>query len=473
MLLSPTGGLQAPAWAQTPWGPLGAPAWPPARAETYGPRPLLGVQPRLPAPGAEATSPVQPPPPSQSHLPALLLAPAVTAATAALDLHPSVTFSETYTDNFGISATDKVDNFRSTISPGLLVRINEPRTQGSVSASLGIAQDSVRSAGDVDFFPSLLAAVKYTFDPRLSVSFADTFTRSDEPSLGNQFGLQQQRRVFTSNTLGLSADWLLDLLATKGYYQLSTFFGATDTISHILGADVSIPLGRILGARAGYELSISRTSGTTENQSTENQSTGHLIWASLARQVSRLSSVGISTSYSFQSADNARIGNVSLFTTYELPGRLSLSGSLGYSFITSDSGEDLSTITTNTSASYRFAKAVISVAIFQDLNQTALQGQNFGIVRTRSYTGTFGYALTPFIETSLRASYSENQSTGVGNSAGSPDTTALSAMASLGWRIRQWLSMGLDYTYTRYTSGTSSGGAATENRVDIRLTASF
>ena len=89
----------------------------------------------------------------------------------------------------------------------------------------------------------LSAAVKHAFDPRLSVSLVDTFVRSDEPALANQFGLQQQRQTFTSNTLGLSADWLLDLVATQAYYQLLTFSGTTDTVSQILGADVGVPLG--------------------------------------------------------------------------------------------------------------------------------------------------------------------------------------------------------------------------------------
>ena len=49
-------------------------------------------------------------------------------------------------------------------------------------------------------------------------------------------------------------------------------------------------------------------------------------------------------------------------------------------------------LSSNSSATYRFAKAVISVALLQDFNQTGLQGQDFGIVLTRSYTGSFSYA---------------------------------------------------------------------------------
>jgi putative beta-barrel porin BBP2 len=461
--------------------------------------PLLGVQPRLPAPG-EAASPVLPPPPSLSHVPAALPARALTAAAAPFELHPSVAFSEEYSDNFRISSTDKVDNFRSTISPGLLVGINGPSTRATVSASLGIAQDSINRLGDFSFFPNLSAAVKQVLGPRLSVSLVDSFTRSDEPALANQFGLRQQRQTFTSNTLGLSVDWLLDLVAAQGYYQLLTFFDSTgtDTISHILGVDASLPLGALMTARAGYEFSRSQTSGATGNEtsgtcsgaetfgngSCASSTTGHLIWGSLARKIGPLTSVGVSTSYWFQSLDNARIGNVSLFTTYELPGRLSLSGSLGYSLLSADSVEDFGTVTTNTSVSYRFAKAVIAVAILQDFNETGLQGQNFGVVLTRSYTGTFDYALTPFIHTTLRASYTEDQFTGVGNSTASPDTKTLSATAGLVWQLRPWLTMGLDYTYTRSsggvfstgnaTTGNATGnGNATENRVAIRLTSSF
>jgi hypothetical protein len=461
---------------------LGAPA-PPPLIQPYG-TPFLGAQPRMPVPGTEAP-PTLPPPPSQSHLPAVLSDPKATAARTAFDLHPSVAFSEQYSDNFRISSTNKIDNFRSTLSPGLLIGINGPRTRGTVSTSLGVTQDSVDKFGDFRFFPILYAGVKHAFDPRLSLSLVDGFARSDEPALANQFGLRQQRRTFTTNTLGLSADWLLDLLATQGYYQLSTF-SSTDqtTVSHILGVDVGIPIGPLIAAKAGYEFSHFRTSGTTASVrtsgTTASESTGNMVWASLARRISPFRSVGIATSYSLQSLDNTRIWNVSLFTAYELPGRLSLSGSLGVGLLSSDSGGDRSALTSNTSASYTFAKAVIALAILQDFNQTGLQGQNFGIVLTRSYTGTFSYALTPFIDTSLRASYSENEFTGVGNSQASRNSNTLSAGAYLGWRLRPWLTMGLDYTYTRYSSGTTGGltaengaGPASENRATLSLTASF
>jgi len=409
-----------------------------------------------------------PPLPSQTHLPAVLQPPGQTAATP-FELRPSLGFSEQYSDNFLISPTDKVGNFRSTISPGLLVGINGPHTRGTVSTTLSVAQDSINSFGDFSFFPSLSAAVTHAFNPRLSVSLVDTFIRSDEPALSNQFGLQQQRQTFTSNTLGLSADWLLDLLATQGYYQLSTFSSSTNTtIANILGGDVRVPLGQLTTAKAGYEFSHFSVPGGVPSEST-----GNLIWASIARQLSPLNSVGIWTSYSLQSFDNTRIWNTSLFAAYELPGRLSLSGSLGYGLLSSDSTENRSLFTTNTTLTYRFANAVIALAVLQDFNQSFLQGQNFGVTLTRSYTGFFGYAVTPFIDANLRASYSANEFTGVGNNEGSPNANTFTAAASLNWRIQRWLTASLDYTYTIYGSAAGSGNEATENRVTLWLRASF
>src|SRR5262249_1905183 len=169
-------------------------------------------------------------------------APGLAAGEKLFEFHPSVGLSEQYSDNFFLTSSNKTSNFRTTLSPGLLVGINGPKTRGTLSTSLNVAQDSTNSFGDFSFFPSLSTAVRHDFNPRLSVSLADAFTRSDEPALSNQFGLQQQRQPFASNTLTLSADWLLDLVATQGYVQLLTFSGGTDTVTEIAGALLTLPL---------------------------------------------------------------------------------------------------------------------------------------------------------------------------------------------------------------------------------------
>lgn len=390
---------------------------------------------------------------------------------ATFTLQPVLGFLEEYSDNFNISAQNRTSNFRSMITPGVSVLMDSGPAQGAVAASLGIAQDSVNSFGDLSLFGSLSGSLQYAVSPRLTVYLADTLIRSDQPSLADEFGLRQERDTFTSNTLSLSADWLLDLVAVQGYYQLSTFVSDSETVANVLGVNAGTPIGGLMAVRAGYELSFSETSG-----SISSESTGNLFWASLARQLTPLARGGVSSTYSLQSLNGARIWNGSLFTTYELPTRLSLSASVGYSHLSSDAGRDFSTISSNATVSYRFAKALISVGIFQDFVPTFTQGEDFGITLTRSYSGSVTYSWTPLIDTLARASYSENEVTDVGNTTG--NTNTFSVQAGLAWRARRWLSLGLDYTYSRYDRGAqSSGGAtwgvATENRVALRVIASF
>ena len=363
------------------------------------------------------------------------------------------------------------------VSPGLTLSINGPRTEGLISGGLDLVQDSTSSFGDLSFFSQLLVSVKHTITPRLTLYLVDTFVRNDEPSLADQFGLRQQRQTFTRNTLGLSADWYLDLVALQAYYQLATFSSqSSDTVSNVVGVNAGVPLGVLMAVKAGYEFSYSQISGSQSSGDptagdVSGQSTGNLMWASFARRIGPAATVGLSSAYALQTLDNARIWNVSLFNTYELPSKFSLSGSVGFSMLTSDAASDTSTVTTDTTASYRLGNAVLTVGLLQDFLPTFTQGENFGVTLTRSYTGGVGYAVTPLVNATVRATYSENQLTGVGDIPGSRN--AFTAEASVAWQVRRWLTATLGYNYTQYEGGTVDGGTVSANRVVLKLSGSF
>ena len=209
---------------------------------------------------------------------------------------------------------------------------------------------------------------------------------------------------------------------------------------------------------------------------TTGHSTGNTIFGSLSRQLSLYSTAGVSSSYTWLSGDNARIWNVSLFSAYGLPSGLSLSSSLGYSVVSSDSQKDRSGVTTNTFLSYRFVRAAISLGVFRDFRQTNVQGQNFGIVQTTGYTGNFSYSLTPFISTYAFASYTTNDFTGIGNSSSTPSENTLTAGGGLSWALLRWLNMTLSYTHTlRSTGGNSATGTGniSENQATIGFYTGF
>jgi hypothetical protein len=408
-----------------------------------------------------------------------------------LDFNPNVT--ETWTDNFNLTSSNKQQNFRTTLGLGTNVLINGATTKGSVAGQAGLTYDSADASQGVRFFPSGNAAVQQILSPRLTLSATDVYTRNDQPAQTNSFGLNTQRQTFSSNTLGLSADWLVDLVATQGYYWNSYFTSNdTTTVANTFGANASTGIGPLNTARVGYEFSSSNTTGSNSGNSTvgatPGYSTSQTFYGSVNRQTGQYSTAGISSSYTLLSIDNARIWNVSFISSYGVPSGLSLSGSLGYSFLRSDNLPDNGGVTSNSTLSYTFTRAVISVSAFQDYRNTGNEGQNFGVVQTSGYSGSFLYTFTPSVTGNLQAGYTTNDFTGIGNNASTPSSNTLTAGAGLKWQILAWLSSSLQYTYTVQNSGsnsaTGSGGITgssgttqsgnyTQNQVTFTLAGSF
>lgn len=454
--------------------------------------------------------PPLPPGPSQTHLPsAFTLTTPLGSPSALLEFHPTLGFSEEYTDNFRLSQEGqngqngqgsrggRTSNFRSTLRAGFNLLINTPTTTGSVTTSLGVSKDSSDDSTDTNFFPSFSGTIRHTFSPRLSLTITDNFTRSDEPSLADTTGLRRERRNFSSNSFSIAVDWLLDLVSTQAYYRNSLFFSEEQTMSHVFGANASTRLGALSTLSGGYELSLSDTSrqddrftqfGTSSSDSSsDGSSIGHTVHASLSRRVGYFGTAGVSSSFSTQSRGESRIWNVSAFSSYGLPTGLSLSGSLGYSWLSSETGGDSNAISANSTASYRFAQAVVSLSASQDFRQTFVDGQDFGIVLTRTFSATFSYPLTVYIGSNVFATYTETEPTAAtrsvserGEPIGNQTVKSFSVGFNLSWAILRWLSATLNYTFSESNGDSSFGGAngnnngtIRENRAGLHLNASF
>ena len=477
-----------------PW----TPPLPPAPSQTNIPAPLP-----IPVPGG----PALPGTPGYAGIPNLTLpgafAPTVTTIRGGLlEFHPTARVSEEYSDNFFQTSSHAEDNFRSTVGPGFIMLLNGARTFGSLLTTVDLVHDTAKNSGDdVKVFPSLNAAIRYLFTPRLSLTLTDTFVRNDSPSAVDVFGLRRGRQIFDTNALGVTVDWLIGRIAAQAYYRNVLFFnesgsgsgsgsgsvgGTTnqnDQVTNILGVNASTRFAVDYLARLGYE--FSRTNSLNGNgsngSSTDQDNTSNTVFASVSRQFGLYTTGGISTSAQFQTLNNTKVYNASLFGAYGLPSGLSLSAAVGYSILDSDTEDNTGTVTANVSASYRFNRAFFSVGVFQDFRQTSQTGQNFGTVETRSYFGSFLYQWTPFITTTLHVTYSENEPTGTGNLKSGASQTALSYGAGLNWQILRWLVASLQYTYTRQTGGNVfgnnlgrfGGGDFAENRASLNLFATF
>jgi hypothetical protein len=427
-------------------------------------------------------APPVPPPPSQAHPPGAVPPGLLTIGAGKLfELHPTMLVSEEWTDNFNQTPTNKQQNFRTILGPGMHLLINGPTTRGVISGNAGLTYDTAPSSG-FNVFPTGIVAVHQILSPRLSLALTDAYIRNDDPTQADVFGLNTQRQTFTSNSFSAAASYLIDEVTTQAYYRNSLFWtggtNGTNTVSNILGLTADTKIGLYNAAHVGYEYSWSNTSGTSSG-SNSGQSTGNLFTASLSRQTGEHSTLGVSGSYQEQSpprSGDQHLWNVSLFGTYGLPSGLSLSGSIGYGQLSSNNQSPTSAITTNSNLSYSFGRGIVAVGMFSDFRQTALEGQNFGIVQTQGYTGSILYTFTPFITGSLQATYSQNSFTGSGNNSSSPNTNNITGHARVAWHLLPWLIMNAQYSYILRSgangSVTSPGNSST-NIVMISLQATF
>ena len=487
-----------PSTTLPPW----TPPLPPAPSQTNIPAPL--PVPVLGAPGLPGT-------PGFTGIPNLSLpgafAPTITTVRGGtLEFHPTLRASEEYSDNFFQTSSHAQDNFRSILGPGFIMLLNGARTFGSLSTTVDLVHDTAKNSGDeVKVFPSVNAAIRYLFTPRLSLTITETFIRNDSPSVVDQFGLRRGRQIYDTNTLGATVDWLLDRIATQAYYRNVLFFNEggsgsgsgngsvgnnvnqNDQVTNILGVNASTRVLVDYLVRLGYEFSrtdsLNGTSNGNGNSNGGQDNTSHTVFAAVSRQFGLYTTAGLSTSAQFQTQSSTKIYNASLFGAYGLPSGLSLSAAVGYSILDSDNQDTEGTVSANVTASYRFNRAFFSVGVFQDFRQTAQQGQNFGTVQTRSYFGSFLYQWTPFINTTLRVSYNENEPTGTGNNRSNSNQSqnTLTYGAAVNWQVLRWLAASLQYNYTKQTGtnafgnnqGQFGGGDYSENRATLNLFATF
>jgi|GEM_PF-1894533 len=524
--------FSTPAFAQAPGTPSGPPLAPGQRPLPVQPLPVqpLPVEPlppgTAPTPGEAPTKPPETVPPFTTTTPTtttpspvpvipelqqigppstipstpqrVLPAAVGLPAAATFQFQPSVTLMQEYTDNFNLTRSDKQENFRSSISPGIQLGINSPQVKGLISYTFTPAYDT--AVDDFSFFHSLLGQVVWQATPRWQLTLADAFTKSDEATQADRLGLRQERRDFTSNTVSLTSDYLIGRVITRQSFRYITFNddsgneAGQDTRTYLLGASATIPIYLTNAASVGYEFVDSKTdqSGGTTSATTGSQNffssdsfkvRGHQFTAGASRQLSPITTVGLRGSYALRTAtddtgdEDFRLWNFAAFARYILPGRLTLDGSAGVTGLSSDSSGSVGpNFFTVTSLGYQLGRALILLGFDSGFSETFTEGQNFGVVETRGVTGSISYAITPAISGTLSGSWRRNKPTGVGDASIQSDTTTWTGSVGFSWRIQRRLLLDLGYTYTDQTDNRSTGvqtlgtdGGYTENRVQAAL----
>ena len=465
-----------------------------AVAQTAGTSSLPSPSP-LPGPYDPESDPRTPPPATIPSAPVLIIPtvpPGAARPTQLFEIHPLVGLTEEYTDNFGRVAKDKQDNVRSTVAPGLRVRLDRGSLTGEARYVLSAFHDTSRD--DVSFFHSAQGGLAWEATPLFKLSSSASYFEGDRPSEADRLGLRQERKKFTTMGASLGAGYTLSNVLLQPSYRVSNFSESEgdETTSQTVGMSASTQVLRIHTVSLGYEYLDSETSGsgTTTSTSTATGSgsstatTGHQVTGSVSRGLSERSSIGLTAAYAARTQEETRPEretdfnrwSASLFNSYAIPKTIALRGSVGVTQLTGGSASDDLLLTTLTSLSYWFGDAVATVSIERGFSESFSTGENFGVVKTTGMSGSLAYPFTPWLSGLGSISYRENEFTGVGG-AGSATSTArtedtLAGSLSLQLQVTRWLGSALGYSYSD-TSANDSSRNVKENRFTLSLNASF
>jgi hypothetical protein len=404
------------------------------------------------------------------------------------DVRPSLGISEEYSDNFNRSREDKVSNFRSALTPGLLVLFDRGFLTGRAAYTPTAFYDTADDTAGLNH--AFTSQIAWQATPRLRLSASDTFAHTDEPGRADRLELRRGREKFTTNLFSLASDYVLEPYTLQGHYRHS-YFSSDDstTISHTPGVTGSVNLARINTLTLGYEYLASETTveGTPTATSVslfgtpteDTTTTGHQVTGTYSREVSRLLTAGVTAVYALREQERSTDTtdftrkSVSVFTNYVFPERLVIRGNIGVAQLDGDTSGDRVRLITNSDLSYYLGRAVFGLRVERGFSETFEQGQNFGVVETSAVSGSVRYEFTPLLSALVSGTYRENKFTGEGggSQAGRDDETII-ARANLTYQIFRWLSATLDYTHTD-TKSSDALASYLENRVRLALTASF
>jgi len=446
-----------------------------------------------PATGAQIiVNPRTPPSPTISSAPEVVI-PIPTEDTTRpvkiFDIRPTLSLVEDYTDNFNQTTKDKVSNYRSGISPGLLILLQHPFLTGQLSYTPLAYYDS--SSKDAAVNHALAAQAIWEITPRLKLTGTEAFTQSDQPAAADRLNLRQGREQFTSNTASITGDYLFEPFAAQAYYRLSHFSSDSDTTTtHTPGGSLTMTVAQINAFTLGYEyLDTKTTVDDTSGRSSTNffgptqdsKTTGHQVTGTYTREVSKDVTAGLTAVYATR--DETTMGDrmnftrksVSLFSNYVVPEKLIILSNIGVAQLDSDRSSGSPLVTSNSDITYFSGPLTLGLRVERGFSETFGTGQNFGVVETASVSGSVGYKFTPYLSAFISGAYRENKfrgDGGGGNTQSGQDDKIVSATANITYQILRWLTATVDYTYTDKRSSDPLASYV-ENRVRGALNASF
>lgn len=395
-----------------------------------------------------------------------------------------------YNDNFFLSETNKQEEFREILTPGLGFRLSS----GASFADLLYAPSLVHSSlneGEVELFHFLDANATLALSERTTLNGTERFRRTDLPAITDPRGIRRDRAVLVQNTLSSNLTYRQDPWSLVPRYSLTinqneggarTQSGnqtATTnqerSVVHALATDATLDiLGRnTLGA--GYELTLA-------DFKIANDFTGHTGRFSLSRELNPLTRASLGGFVSYRDVKEPGIDfniySADIGLRRDVSPLYTLEARFGYNITDAVTGAgDSKGFTFRLEGTYTGKLVRFSAVSGQSIQETFLDRDNVGLIETRDSTMQLQYDASSWLTLSLTGRVAQNrflQSSGVSGSGQAQDRKdfLVDLGCDLSFQLTRLLFLTVGYAY-----GTADSNLAgldyQNNRVRVGLTVTY
>jgi hypothetical protein len=379
-----------------------------------------------------------------------------TALGAETKLVPALEFREEFTDNVDNATSNKKNDFFSTINPSLAFFRSTDRTNLELFSSFSwrtyARSDSTSDSTDYQCRAQLNQNLSERYDLGLNAAYTRSTgndTINQTTGLSTRSGLDRQaysgnlKRVLDEKTTAtLSYSFSMDTYDTSADSNVNS--SNQDLTAHKAGLLVSRDLGALMPHLKG-------TFSTTYDRAMYQYSTidNYTARVGASRQLFEKTDLSLSA--------GGRFDHSTFMRPQLLSGSVSEESSDGWGWVGS------------AILNYNGEKTSGTLSVSHDFNPAS--GQT-GAVETTSFGGTLRHGFSDRFAAGIAAAYNINLASKGQFSARSTNDRALNLTADMSYRMSDYCSAGIQYTYQLATENFTDS-QTTQNRVMLRISTNY
>lgn len=406
----------------------------------------------------------------------------VKVGTPESGFHPYISVQEEYSDNINLTSTDKVDDYITTINPGLRYTAMDATVGGVIfDYNLGLVfygrntdLNYISHNGSLD--------AKYLTREHFNFYLRDSFVRSEDNREMEYFSTTQENKYVLSTQTSRDVYWR-NVVEPKIEYQ----FGREDRIGLIYRNNIfrtEAPDGENsqenyinpfidywFDQNNGLHLEYGYDIGNFEK---EPDLTGHM--ANIRYTYRFTKQFSIFGDYTFQRIErdqesstytNYDVHNPSVGITYAFDPTFIVAAEIGYFWYKPNFGSELEGMSYKASVMNRDVRTTYIVSLQGGYTQDYFTSENLGFEKYHRLTGSVTHFLEKRLSVALAGSIERVEYTGEDR-----NDWIWGVKGTLSYMPLKWLTLALEISHTEDNSNTDIYDY-TENRGMIRITATY